>query len=167
MQDTSYVDILLQFTCPPGNYNDLATLFFNTQEDAVRAIFHNSSTESLLPPTIPQTNQCLLAAEFSISTLVVFFVVYFILHCMTYGAFIPCGVFVPCLLLGCIYGSLFGALCNQFWASQVRSVCVLIELLIDFVFACLDQPPSICAIGWRRAPDWSDAYDHRTHCNHP
>jgi H+/Cl- antiporter ClcA len=45
------------------------------------------------------------SGQFTYPSLVTFLLAYLLLHCVTYGALIPCGVFVPCLLLGTNGGS--------------------------------------------------------------
>ncbi|XP_071396705.1 H(+)/Cl(-) exchange transporter 6 isoform X1 [Centroberyx affinis] len=76
-----------QFFCPNKTYNDMATLFFNPQEAAIYQLFHQDGT-------------------FSPVTLSVFFVLYFLLACWTYGVSVPSGLFVPALLCGASFGRL-------------------------------------------------------------
>ncbi|XP_070207579.1 H(+)/Cl(-) exchange transporter 6-like [Littorina saxatilis] len=73
------------YFCPPGYYNDMATLFFNPQEVAIKQLFHQSGT-------------------FSMPSLGIFFVCFFLLACWTYGVAVPSGLFVPSLLCGAAYG---------------------------------------------------------------
>ncbi|KAG5838702.1 hypothetical protein ANANG_G00226390 [Anguilla anguilla] len=75
------------FFCPNKTYNDMATLFFNPQEVAIHQLFHQDGT-------------------FSPVTLTIFFVLYFLLACWTYGVSVPSGLFVPCLLCGAAFGRL-------------------------------------------------------------
>ncbi|RXM96401.1 Chloride transport protein 6 [Acipenser ruthenus] len=75
------------FFCPNKTYNDMATLFFNPQEVAIHQLFHQDST-------------------FSPVSLSIFFVLYFLLACWTYGISVPSGLFVPSLLCGAAYGRL-------------------------------------------------------------
>ncbi|KAF3820321.1 hypothetical protein GH733_015830 [Mirounga leonina] len=58
------------FFCPNETYNDMATLFFNPQESAILQLFHQDST-------------------FSPVTLALFFALYFLLACWTYGISVP------------------------------------------------------------------------------
>ncbi|KAK2494205.1 hypothetical protein MC885_003857, partial [Smutsia gigantea] len=58
------------FFCPNETYNDMATLFFNPQESAILQLFHQDGT-------------------FSPITLALFFVLYFLLSCWTYGTSVP------------------------------------------------------------------------------
>ena len=53
------------------------------------------------------------ADDFSLSTLTVFFLIYFILACWTYGLAVPSGLFVPSLLAGAAYGRGVGLLLQQ------------------------------------------------------
>ncbi|XP_076845067.1 H(+)/Cl(-) exchange transporter 6 [Brachyhypopomus gauderio] len=76
-----------RFFCANKTYNDMATLFFNPQEIAIHQLFHQDAT-------------------FSPVTLSLFFVLYFLLSCWTYGVSVPSGLFVPSLLCGASLGRL-------------------------------------------------------------
>lgn len=75
------------YFCPDGFYNDMATLFFNSQEEAIKQLFHQPETDG-----------------FSLRTLGFFFLFFFVLACWTYGTNVPSGLFVPSLLCGAAYG---------------------------------------------------------------
>ncbi|QCD95040.1 chloride channel protein CLC-c-like [Vigna unguiculata] len=77
------------FQCPPGYYNDLASLFLNTNDDAIR---------NLLSPKITK--------EFHISSLFIYFATIYCLGIITYGIAIPSGLFIPVILAGATYGRL-------------------------------------------------------------
>ncbi|EEF34561.1 chloride channel clc, putative [Ricinus communis] len=81
------------FQCPSNHYNDLASLFFNTNDDAIRNLFTSGSEKS-----------------FQVSTLLVFFVAVYFLGIITYGIAIPSGLFIPVILAGASYGRLVGKL---------------------------------------------------------
>ncbi|XP_022085546.1 chloride transport protein 6-like isoform X2 [Acanthaster planci] len=85
----------LTFFCPEGYYNDMATLFFNSQEIAIKELFHE-------------------AGKFSLQSLGIFFGLFFLLACWTYGAMVPSGLFVPCLLCGAAYGRIIGNILNEY-----------------------------------------------------
>uniref|UniRef100_A0A3B3TQL5 Chloride channel protein n=1 Tax=Poecilia latipinna TaxID=48699 RepID=A0A3B3TQL5_9TELE len=76
-----------QFFCSNKSYNDMATLLFNPQEAAIHQLFHQDGT-------------------FSPATLSIFFLLYFLLACWTYGVSVPSGLFVPSLLCGAAFGRL-------------------------------------------------------------
>ncbi|XP_075089851.1 chloride channel protein CLC-c-like [Nicotiana tabacum] len=79
------------FQCPPGHYNDLASLFLNTNDDAIRNLFSSNNSN-----------------EFHISSLLVFFAGVYCLGIITYGIAIPSGLFIPVILAGASYGRIFG-----------------------------------------------------------
>ncbi|XP_054820083.1 chloride channel protein CLC-c-like isoform X1 [Prosopis cineraria] len=81
------------FQCPSGYYNDLASLFLNTNDDAIRNLFSTRTFK-----------------EFHISSLFIFFVTIYFLGVVTYGIAIPSGLFIPVILAGAAYGRLVGRL---------------------------------------------------------
>ncbi|XP_022774814.1 chloride channel protein CLC-c-like [Durio zibethinus] len=81
------------FQCPSGRYNDLASLFLNTNDDAIRNLLSTSTVN-----------------EFHISSLLIFFVAVYCLGIITYGIAIPSGLFIPVILAGACYGRLVGRL---------------------------------------------------------
>ncbi|XWS29964.1 hypothetical protein CRYUN_Cryun24cG0076300 [Craigia yunnanensis] len=83
----------ISFQCPPGHYNDLASLFLNTNDDAIRNLLSTSTVK-----------------EFHISSLLVFFGAVYCLGIITYGIAIPSGLFIPVILAGACYGRLVGRL---------------------------------------------------------
>nr|XP_046271423.1 H(+)/Cl(-) exchange transporter 7 isoform X2 [Scatophagus argus] len=82
----------LQLFCADGEYNSMATAFFNTPERSVRSLFHDQ----------PGTYNPL--------TLGLFTLTYFFLSCWTYGLAVSAGVFIPSLLIGAAWGRLCGIL---------------------------------------------------------
>ncbi|XP_061761139.1 H(+)/Cl(-) exchange transporter 7 isoform X1 [Nerophis ophidion] len=82
----------LQLFCADGEYNSMATAFFNTPERSVRSLFHNQP------------------GSYNPLTLGVFTLTYFFLACWTYGLAVSAGVFIPSLLIGAAWGRLCGIL---------------------------------------------------------
>ncbi|XP_027349678.1 chloride channel protein CLC-b-like isoform X2 [Abrus precatorius] len=80
-----------QFNCPPGFYNDLATLLLTTNDDAVRNIFSTNTPHEYQP-----------------LSLLIFFVLYCVLGLITFGIAVPSGLFLPIILMGSAYGRLLG-----------------------------------------------------------
>lgn len=54
----------------------------------------------------------LSGGAFSLTSLWIFFICFYFLACWTYGASVPSGLFVPCLLCGAAYGRFIGELCR-------------------------------------------------------
>ncbi|CAD6235684.1 unnamed protein product [Miscanthus lutarioriparius] len=82
------------FQCPPGHYNALASLFFNTNDDAIRNLF----------------SAWYDYREFGVSTLLIFFTTVYTLGLLTYGVAVPSGLFIPVILSGASFGRLVGTL---------------------------------------------------------
>ncbi|KAG6542958.1 hypothetical protein Mapa_015650 [Marchantia paleacea] len=81
------------FHCPDGTYNDLANLFFNTNDDATRNLFSTGTP-----------------GEFRKSSLLIYLGASYFLAVITYGIAVPSGLFVPSILCGATYGRLVGML---------------------------------------------------------
>ncbi|KAM3356242.1 chloride channel protein CLC-d isoform X1 [Capsicum galapagoense] len=79
-------------------YNDLATIFFNTQDDAIRNLFSAKT-----------------AHEFSAQSLLAFLVMFYSLAVVTFGAAVPAGQFVPGIMIGSTYGRLVGMFVVRFY----------------------------------------------------
>ncbi|XP_064415257.1 H(+)/Cl(-) exchange transporter 7 [Latimeria chalumnae] len=95
------VEYPLQLFCADGEYNSMATTFFNTPEKSVRSLFHDP------------------AGTYNPTTLSLFTVSYFFLACWTYGLTVSAGVFIPSLLIGAAWGRLFGILLAKTSSSSI------------------------------------------------
>ncbi|KAM7508261.1 hypothetical protein LguiA_018714 [Lonicera macranthoides] len=82
-----------KFQCPAGEYNDLASLFFNTNDDAIKNLFSKNTDD-----------------EFQTSSILIFFVTCFFLSIFSYGIVAPVGLFVPVIVTGASYGRFVGML---------------------------------------------------------
>ncbi|XP_011078419.1 putative chloride channel-like protein CLC-g [Sesamum indicum] len=80
-----------KFQCPPGYYNDLASLFFNTNDDAIKNLFSKGTD-----------------TEFHHSSMLIFFTTCFFLSTFSYGIVAPTGLFVPVIVTGAAYGRFVG-----------------------------------------------------------
>ncbi|KAK8936435.1 putative chloride channel-like protein CLC-g [Platanthera zijinensis] len=81
------------FQCPSNYYNDLASLFFSTNDDSIRNLYSSGSHE--------------LFDQYSI---IISFLVSYFLGIVSYGVVAPAGLFVPIILTGAIYGRCVGML---------------------------------------------------------
>ncbi|XP_039685708.1 chloride channel protein CLC-c-like, partial [Medicago truncatula] len=96
------------FQCPPNHYNDLASLFFTTNDDAIRNLFIAGSHK-----------------RFQLSSLLIFFVAIYFLGIITYGIAIPSGLFIPVILAGASYGRVAGSLLSPFTVLDVGLFALL------------------------------------------
>ncbi|CDS39531.1 H:Cl exchange transporter 7 [Echinococcus multilocularis] len=85
-----------QVVCPNGEYNRVGALLFTTPARALNALFHD-------PPR-----------SFNDDTLFIFAPYTFFIACITYGLSVPCGLFIPSLLLGAAWGRVTGELLYGF-----------------------------------------------------
>lgn len=76
---------LIQYRCPEGTYNPLASLLMNTEGSAIKALFNESF-------------------NYNATEMLVFFLIWYVLCMLTYGTFVPSGLFVPGILMGCGLG---------------------------------------------------------------
>lgn len=102
----------LTFMCPPGQYSEMSSLWLKTSEGA-------SSTFMVLQDDI-----------WSIKTLSLFLVAYYILAVITYGLSISSGVFIPSLLIGATGGRLIGLLLRHYlgpqeWLVQLNKFAII------------------------------------------
>lgn len=92
-----YSDSLSTFYCPEGQYNDLASLFTVSYQSSIKQLLHFTGDESFSP-----------------RSLVIFFSVFYVFACWTYGIAVPSGLFVPSLLAGAAYGRICVMLLHWF-----------------------------------------------------
>lgn len=100
LDPTSYP---VQLFCKDNEYNVAFSLWFQTPEATVKALFHD-------PP-----------AAHGLLTLFVFVLIYWPLSCITYGLSVSLGIFIPTLLIGAAWGRLFSALLSIAFPSWVRN----------------------------------------------
>ncbi|KAJ9174780.1 hypothetical protein P3X46_013386 [Hevea brasiliensis] len=115
------------FQSPPNHYNDLASLFFNTNDDA----FHNLLTSST-------------KKKFKLITLLVFFVDTCVLGIITYSIAIPSGLFIPVILAGASYGRLVGNLLGPLSCLDVSPFALLGAA--SFLGGTMRMTVSVCVI---------------------
>ncbi|XP_043698325.1 chloride channel protein CLC-c-like [Telopea speciosissima] len=115
------------FQCPSGHYNDLASLFLNTNDDAIRNLF-SSGTKN----------------EFHMSTLIIFFAAVYCLGIITYGIAVPSGLFIPVILAGATYGRLVGNLLGSL--SDLDAGLFALLGAASFLGGTMRMTVSLCVI---------------------
>ncbi|GLJ18589.1 hypothetical protein SUGI_0331050 [Cryptomeria japonica] len=116
-----------KFQCEPGYYNDLASLFFNTNDDAIRNLFSSGT-----------------ATEFHSSSILLFFGAVYVLGLLTYGIAVPSGLFIPVILAGATYGRLVGILMGSFTELDQGLFAVLGAA--SFLGGSMRMTVSLCVI---------------------
>ena len=90
-----------------GSFSEAATLFYGTGEQAVYHLYSKNTHH-----------------QFSYTSMLVMLIINFLLSCYTAGTFLSCGIVVPMLLIGGLYGRIggrlfvecFGIQTDKFWA---------------------------------------------------
>ena len=89
VQEVGVEKFYIQYNCNATQFNPMATSVFGGSEIIIKGFFHNEG-------------------RYNILGLFVYTIVIFILSVLTYGIAVPSGLFVPCILMGCGFGRLFG-----------------------------------------------------------
>ncbi|KAJ9159073.1 hypothetical protein P3X46_024604 [Hevea brasiliensis] len=115
------------FHCPSNYYNDLASLFFNTSDYAIRNMLTSSAEK-----------------RFKFATLLVFFVATYGLGIITYGIAIPSGLFIPVILAGASCGRLAGKMLDPLTSLDVGLFALLGAA--SFLGGTMRMTVSLCVI---------------------
>ncbi|KAM7264756.1 hypothetical protein ACFE04_002439 [Oxalis oulophora] len=116
-----------KFQCPPGHYNDLASLVFNTNDDSIKNLFSKGTD-----------------TEFQYSSIIIFFVVCFFLSILSIGLVIPAGLFIPIILTGASYGRLVGMLFGKY--SSLNNGLFAVLGAAALVGGCLRSTVAMCVV---------------------
>ncbi|KAM7279097.1 hypothetical protein ACFE04_006231 [Oxalis oulophora] len=111
-------------------YNDLATIFFNTQDDAIRNLFSAKTIH-----------------EFSAQSLLTFLVMFYTLAVLTFGTAVPAGQFVPGIMIGSTYGRLVGMfVVNKYTTLNVEEGTYALLGAASFLGGSMRMTVSLCVI---------------------
>lgn len=91
----------IQYLCPEGMYNPTATLLFNPEGAVIKNFLSKS-------------------AVFSYETLLLFFIIWYVFTVITYGTFIPAGLFLPGILIGCALGRVGGLFIENYIVADIH-----------------------------------------------
>ncbi|KAA8527578.1 hypothetical protein F0562_034707 [Nyssa sinensis] len=111
-------------------YNDLATIFFNTQDDAIRNLFSAKTIH-----------------EYSAQSLLTFLVMFYTLAVVTFGTTVPAGQFVPGIMIGSTYGRLVGMFVVSFYKKlNVEEGTYALLGAASFLGGSMRMTVSLCVI---------------------
>ncbi|KAF6145457.1 hypothetical protein GIB67_032580 [Kingdonia uniflora] len=116
-----------KYQCPPGHYNDLASLFFNTNDDAIKNLF-SKNTDS----------------EFHPISMLIFFITSYVLGILSYGIVVPSGLFVPVIVTGASYGRFVGILMGS--RSSLNHGLFAVLGSASFLGGSMRMTVSLCVI---------------------
>lgn len=107
VQEEELLGHLVRFQCGPGQYNQLASLYFTSGDLAMRQLFHFREVDGIGLDSLTS------------GPLILFFIPYFLMAAITSGVLAPAGLFVPTLLSGAAFGRLIGHWLNTAFPGQV------------------------------------------------
>ncbi|XP_047315307.1 chloride channel protein CLC-d-like isoform X2 [Impatiens glandulifera] len=111
-------------------YNDLATIFFNTQDDAIRNLFSAKTIH-----------------EYSAQSLLTFLVMFYSLAVVTFGTAVPAGQFVPGIMIGSTYGRLVGMFVVSFYKKlNIEEGTYALLGAASFLGGSMRMTVSLCVI---------------------
>ncbi|KAL3641995.1 hypothetical protein CASFOL_012810 [Castilleja foliolosa] len=120
----------VNFYCGDKEYNDLATIFFNTQDDAIRNLFSAKTIH-----------------EFSAQSLLTFLVMFYSLAVLTFGTAVPAGQFVPGIMIGSTYGRLVGMFAVSFYKKlNIEEGTYALLGAASFLGGSMRMTVSLCVI---------------------
>ena len=86
-------DIAVQYDCKEGYYSPLATMFFNTEGDAIRSIISGFEAVGGIDSGAGQLS--------------IFAFLWWFFTITTYGVWCPAGLFLPGIIIGCAVGGVY------------------------------------------------------------
>ncbi|MCO5576206.1 hypothetical protein L7F22_030014 [Adiantum nelumboides] len=120
-----------RFRCPDGQYNDLASLIFNVNDDVVRNLFSVGT-----------------ANEFKYKSLLIYMAQSYFLALITYGTPVPSGLFLPVMITGATYGRMAGMLMRTLNSglSELDEGLYAVLGAASFLGGAMRMTVSICVI---------------------
>lgn len=94
--DSPNKEIIVTYSCPDGLFNPLATMFFNTEGDAIKTLISGFEGADGVNATGGH--------------LFLFCIVWYFFTMITYGVWVPAGLFLPGIIIGCAVGGLYAEL---------------------------------------------------------
>lgn len=87
----------VRFRCKEGEFNPLATLIFNTEGGTIRTLldFPNQLKKNTQDSSVP------------VGDISIYLAVWYGLTIITYGVWVPAGLFLPGILIGCAVGIIY------------------------------------------------------------
>lgn len=100
------LDLLVQYDCQKGYYNPIATMFENEEVGAIRSIMSGFDGPGgiRLPP----------------SQMVAYLCVWYFFTITTYGVWVPAGLFLPGIIVGCAVGAIYEEINQKIFAIEEK-----------------------------------------------
>ena len=100
---TSSIEYKAYLCTGEDEYNPLATLLFNTQSQTIKSMLNDD-------------------VYFGTLQLFVFFLIWYIFTITTSGTAAPLGIFLPCIIIGCALGHIYGNIVDELFPSDIDNL---------------------------------------------
>ena len=88
-----HLHLVVQGLCKDNEYSSMASLLYNTEADAIKAIMSGWAAEKGIVLTA--------------SHMGMYLALWFFFTIVTYGVWVPAGTFLPAIIIGCAIGSIY------------------------------------------------------------
>jgi len=92
-----------RFYCPSGTYNPLAAIFFNTEGGTIKQFMNKPLLLNQHQDDYQLTGDPVQITK----NMLIYFCTWYMFFVTTYGVWVPSGLFLPGILMGCSIGMLF------------------------------------------------------------
>ena len=101
------LDLLVRYDCKEGEYNPIATMFENEEVGAIRSIMSGFDGPGgiRLPP----------------QQMVTYLGVWYLATITTYGVWVPAGLFLPGIIVGCAVGAIYEEINQSIFADDNKT----------------------------------------------
>ena len=86
-------DLLVRYDCGEGQYSPIATMFENEEVGAIRTIMSGYDGPN--------------GIKLPINEMLTYLAVWYIFTITTYGVWVPAGLFLPGIIIGCALGAIY------------------------------------------------------------
>ena len=85
-------ELLVSYTCPEGKYSTLATMLFNTEGSAIKTLISGQEQGGIIVNAFQ---------------MFIYLSIWYLWTIITYGVWVPAGLFLPGMIIGCALGSFY------------------------------------------------------------
>ena len=110
--DTEDKESQFRFYCPWGQYNPLGSLIFNTEGGTIRQLLDF--------PVVVRTVQESEDSPVSIANIIIYACLWYGFTITTYGVWVPAGLFLPGILIGCSIGLIYTEILTNLFGLDIQ-----------------------------------------------
>ena len=101
-----YKHLIVRGYCNEGEYNSMASLLYNTEADAIKAIMSGWAAPKGITLTLPH--------------MLAYLALWYFFTCTTYGVYVPAGTFLPAIIIGCAVGTIYEDIYTRIFVDDIK-----------------------------------------------